>query len=122
MLVESGAINSIQRSDRNLRAVYRCVKNEVPSTKWPPNISNFRRYRGKLSISEGVLLYDGAAVVSIGVVTDIILALHSNFAHVGRDKMVDLMRELVWHPSKLKIISDVCSTCLICQLIKDYPI
>ena len=48
------------------------------------------------------------------------LALHHHFAHVGRDKVLDLLHNLVWHPLKYSVVSDICTTCHDCQILKAY--
>ena len=40
---------------------------------------------------------------------------------MGRDKLLDLLSHIVWHPSKYKVIIDICTTCHQCQLFKIHP-
>jgi hypothetical protein len=42
-------------------------------------------------------------------------ATHRSVAHIGREKLLDLMRKNVWHPRLNKVVEDVCTTCFKCQ-------
>ena len=46
--------------------------------------------------------------------------LHYNFAHVQRDKLLDLLFDRMWHPSKYNVAHDVCTTCHQCQITKEF--
>ena len=41
-------------------------------------------------------------------------------AHIGRDKIRELLLKLCWHPDKSQIISDVYKTCHNCQTMKKF--
>ena len=60
-------------------------------------------------------------VISFYYLVELCLALHFQFAHVGRDKLLDLLSHIVWHPAKYQVINDICTTCHQCQLFKVHP-
>ena len=59
-------------------------------------------------------------VVPFKVCLDLVVVLHFNYAHIGRDKLLSLMSKLLWHPKKYNIVSDVATTCVTCQMSKDF--
>jgi len=74
-----------------------------------------------LQIKNRILFFsDGnyIPVVPFIILTDLVLMIHYNFAHIGRDKILQLFKNLVWHPSKYGVVSELCSTCPICQINK----
>lgn len=82
----------------------------------------FKRYREKLNVKNDVLLFSSSKgvvpVVSHELVIEVALVLHYHLAHIGRDKVRDLIDKHLWHPYLARVVSDVCTTCEKCQLSK----
>ena len=57
-------------------------------------------------------------VVSFKFMLDLAIFIHCNFGHIRRDKLLGLVPDSVWHPSKYQIINDIFTTCPKCQLYK----
>ena len=122
MLTEDNVIRSIQKRCGELKTLYRMLKSDVPVKQWPKSLQSYRKHHDKLSIVNDVLVYGhtNVVVVPFKVCVDLAVVLHFNFAHIGRDKLNSLMTTLLWHPRRLTIVSDLCTTCVTCQLSKDY--
>ena len=89
---------------------------------WPENIERFKRFRKFIIIENNLLVFINGPyklfIVPFSLLVELILVIHYNFAHIGRDKILNLVQQNVWHPSAYKVASDVCTTCEKCQLIK----
>ena len=99
------------------------MNNNIPTNLWSEELKPFIRHSSKLSISHDTLIYNSIRpiiVVPFKIALDLALSLHYNFAHVGREKVLDLLSNLGWHPSNYKIARDVCSTCHQCQIQKEF--
>ena len=121
LLINDDTICHIQDRDSDLKLLKNCVKNKIPCNSWPLEIASFKRHFIKLSIVNNVLVYNNlhsVIVVTFAMFLELALVLHYKFAHVGRDKLLDLMDNSLWHPSRFKTVSDVCTTCPKCQLLK----
>ena len=49
---------------------------------------------------------------------DISLMLHLKFAHMGRDKVLHLLIDLIWHPLKYRVVDEITTCCPQCQFLK----
>ena len=122
LLTESDVIRQIQRRNGEMKTLYRVLRDNLPCKEWPSNVTEYRRYAKKLSIVDNVIVFNECNVIVVPskIVVELAVAVHFNFSHIGRDKLMSLLFDLVWHPRKTKIISDVCTTCHTCQLYKDF--
>jgi hypothetical protein len=118
---------SLQKGDYKLRGLSRLLKNDVPKSRWPRYLSDFKKYAGDLLMLDGLIYYDSrshcnTAVIPFNLLVEVALVFHHRLSHVGRDKILDLLRRQVWHPKVNKVVSDVCMTCKQCQLLKSNPL
>ena len=122
LLTDNDTVLIIQRRCPEIRKVFNHLKSNTSSKKWNASLSDYRRHANNLKVIDGVVVYgiNNVVVVPSKMVLELTLTIHFNFAHVGRDKLVGLLYDLLWHPKKRQIISDVCSTCHTCQMFKDY--
>ena len=124
LLTNNDLVKEVQSRCGELKSLHKCLKDSVAPKNWPSSISRYRRFAKKLSICDGILVFQGNNVsivlVPFSIVTELALTIHAEFAHLGRDKMNDLLYKLVWHPCKRTIISDVCTTCHTCQVTKSF--
>mgnify|MGYP000628023706 CR=1 FL=1 len=95
-------------------------------TLWPKQIMRFKRYKDKLKIVDDTLIYNGgehlAYVVTFNLLVEILLVVHHKMAHLGRQKLIELVRQHIWHPSLSRCAGDITSTCDSCQRLKVMPI
>jgi hypothetical protein len=123
-LIERDQILKMQKSDRQLIALRKQLvqKNDI----WPKSVIFFRRYREFLNIVEDILVFQGkgemlSCVVSFPFLVEITLVLHYKMAHLGRQKLMNLVSEHVWHPSLSKVSADITRSCMDCQRVKIAP-
>ena len=123
LLCDDDTIHHVQIGDPILNLLRFNIASGVPTNLWSEEPRPFIRHASKLSISHDILIYHSITsiiVVPFEIALDLALSFHYNFAHVGRDKVLDLMSHLVWHPANYKIANDVCTTCHQCQINKSY--
>lgn len=125
-LFEYDAIKQFQQRTRQLRCLKHCINNEINCRQWPKSVLQFKRYSSKIKIENEILVFDSngikVPIVSFNLLVEVVLVLHHQFSHIGRDKVINLLGNQVWHPSAYKVASDVCTTCKTCQLFKISPI
>ena len=104
-----------------LRELTFALENLIPVREWPESITSFKSVYHKLSVVDGVIWFAGrrkVVVVPNEMLVDLVVKVHKNMAHIGRDKLINLVLQHVWHPQLRKVCQDVCSTCSKCQLMK----
>ena len=57
-------------------------------------------------------------VVPFKFLVEIMLQLHRQMAHVGRNKLIKMVQEVVWHHSVSTVAADICASCVHCQSYK----
>ena len=123
ILMDNDSVRILQAKCPELKLVLKNIRNKVPGAKWPGRIKSFARHARKLSINHGLLTYCGPKpiiVVPFSSMVELVISVHFGMAHIGRDKIIDLLYDLVWHPNKYKTVSDVCKTCHKCQILKEF--
>jgi hypothetical protein len=123
LLTDNNTIKYIQSHCPNLKLLYRHLMRETEIKAWPNCIKNFSRFVEKLSIQDGIIVYSNpnpVIVVSFNIILELATVIHFGFAHLGRDKLLDLISPLAWHPARYKISNDVCTTCHQCQIVKQF--
>ena len=114
-------ILKLQTRDRKLKSLRKVLTNR--KTRWPKHLSKFKRYVKYLSMCQGVLVYQPendppAFVVSYDFLVEVMLILHYNMAHSGRQKLLELTKEYVWHPCASMVAADITRSCSSCQRVK----
>ena len=120
-LFEKTEITKSQRRDRRLSTLLKCVYSGARG-KWPKHLVKFKRYLPQLSVQEGTLIYkrDGSSayVVPFALLVEIMLSFHYSRAHPGRQKLLEVTKEHVWHPSLSVVAADITRSCVSCQRVK----
>lgn len=124
VLLDDDLIQSIQTNDPDLSLIKSSLNNDVVPN-WSESLKPYKPHMSHLSIINDVLVYVKGnqipiIVVPFNILLDIAIMLHYNFAHIGRDKLVNLLTNLVWHPSKYRICNEVATTCHDCQCLKTF--
>ena len=97
------------------------VRNSIPIEDWEEEWHTFRGAIKKLVLRDDMLFYIGdwmVPVVTADLTIEIAVTSHYNMAHMGRDKLVHLLRRHLWHPRLYAVCRDVCTSCPQCQLMK----
>jgi hypothetical protein len=121
LLFDLDQLRILQSKDQLLRTLKKYIANSVPVKSWKNNCKIFSRYLSKLFIRDNVLYYNPECpiyVASQSILIDLSLLLHLQFAHIGRDKVLHLLFDLIWHPLKYKIVSEITTCCPQCQFLK----
>ena len=118
--MEDNLIEVIQSRSPELKTVIDQLNCE--SSNNLVDISHYKRYMKKLKVKDGILVFGDANVIVVPreILLELALNIHFHLSHIGRDKLRELLFKLCWHPDKSKIISDVCTTCHICQTMKEF--
>ena len=116
-------VKTLQKIQKKCQ-ILSCLKEYLTTDfcNWPDNIERFKRFRKFITIENDMLVFVHERyklfIVPFPLLVELILVIHYNFAHIGRDKILNLVQQNVWHPSAYKVASDVCTTCGKCQLMK----
>ena len=112
----------LQSMDLEMRELRKKLSQGEP---WPQDgtLTAFRRHRSRLMLEDGLLLYrDGngrvSYVVSQDALVSVTLQFHLDFAHIGRNKLVKMLKDHLWHPFLRRVASDITRACVDCQRAK----
>ena len=97
LLTDNDTIRFIQSHCPNLKLLYRHLMRETEVKAWPNCIKNFSRFVKKLSIQDGIIVFSNpnpVIVVSFNIILELAIVIHFSFAHLGRDKLLDLISSL----------------------------
>ena len=119
-------LKRMQRRTPQLRNLKRSLHKNLDVKCWPKSVASFKKHRTNLSLSDDVIVYNTGTcdvpVISFVLLVEIILVIHSQLAHIGRDKVTELVSDQFFHPSIRRVANDVCTTCVKCQLHKVHPL
>ena len=120
--LERDAILKTQNFNPYISEVVSLLEENVPSIEWPDYLGQYRSAYGKLRVQDKILMYCKGSqflvVVSLDLLVDIAIAAHYRMMHIGRDKLIHLLRCHLWHPKIYSVCRDICTTCSQCQLMK----
>lgn len=125
-IVSTDEIIKLQRKDTSLRILKRALLD--PGVRWPKALSRYNRYRDLISLRDDVIIFKhresdrSALVVTFQFLVEIMLAFHYKCAHLGRQKLIECVKQHVWHPSLAKVAKDVTTSCIRCQQYKVLPV
>ena len=114
-------VRAHQKSSRLLRALRGALGR--PDHQWPQSLKQFRRYARQLSVQDGLIVYRlsddmSSVVVSHHFLIEFVLVMHHRMGHLGRNKLISAVREVVWHPKLAEVSGDVSRACEVCQKYK----
>ena len=116
----------LQNKDYAIRSLKKNIKSKIPTSQWKKRcINQFKRTSMKLTITENGLLVktdannnDLIPVISFPLLVEIAVKLHTQVAHIGKHKLIDLIAAHFYHPAIGSVATDVCTSCQHCQLFK----
>ena len=114
-----------QTNDKTIKILKRQIVLETPSLNWPLSLKMFKPFSKEFSIINDLLYRKKEngkpqMVISFDLVVLIVLRLHWNLAHIGRNKILELIYKYFWHPRVNQIVSDVVKCCPTCQKLKTH--
>lgn len=122
-LIDEDTLKFHQKADRQVKELYSAISRSLPVPNWSPRLNPFRRMSSRFEITDGLLVYRIPQSTSVPVIPRTLLirvvtTYHVDQAHLGRDKLVALIRAQYWSPYISEVISDICSACPTCQTTK----
>lgn len=124
-LINPDEILTLQRQDRQISTIRRHLQQDR-IRDWPRSAKQFRRYSTNLTVINGVVAFSRPGQPPLVVVTftflvEVMLVVHHKMAHPGRQKLLSMITEHIWHPSVARVARDVTRTCDACQRMKVSP-
>ena len=124
-LISRDTVHKLQQRSSVVKRVKAQLKID-PKQRWPTAINNYRRFRDLLLVKEGILFYSEGfilvPVVTFQVLVELVITIHVQLAHIGRQKLIERVKQHVWNPSLSKVAGDVTATCDLCQHMKVAPL
>ena len=121
--IDEESLAKMQDSNHGVSQLKRVVRRSIPPSQWKiPALNQFRRHASKLALSDQVLVKHteekAMAVTTFPFMVEIIHKIHSQVAHLGRHKVLDIVQKQFWHPAADLIAREICRCCHYCQLNK----
>ena len=117
VLVDVQNVVRDQESDNIVKELVSNISDNCPTEEWSSELHSFKRRNYKFM--EDVLVceteWGWRAVVSLSFLIRLAVVTHTSMAHIGRDKLLHLLRQHVFHPKMHMVIQDVCTCCPNCQ-------
>ena len=90
---------------------------------FPSNLRHFKRHMKHLQIKDDLIVFSHPVHGKVPNVardwlTELVLSVHSDMAHIGRDKLHHLFSQRMFSPGLTSVITDIVKTCQRCQLYK----
>ena len=122
-LLSLSQVRLVQQRQHVTKMLYTRIEKNIEPNLWKArSLQVFKRYASKLSISSGILWFnslDGPRmVIPFLFLVELALQIHWQMSHVGRNKLIHLLRTCVWHPSIHEVAGDITLSCPHCQLYK----
>ena len=116
-------LKGVQEKDRVIHTVVKFVKAGQSKFNLPRSCRIYRKVWSNLEVKYDLLWtknLDGKLVFvsSFSFLIDLSADSHLNHAHIGIFKLTYMLRKLVWHPSLVNVVRDLCRTCSVCQKCK----
>ena len=113
----------MQRGNHAIRKLRKKIIERVSVKEWKEKpIAQFKRCVKDLRIVDDVLVKGNrenySVVVSFPFLVDIVSKSHAKLNHIGRQKLIHIVKSHFWHPALDKVCREVCKCCHYCQLNK----
>ena len=122
-IIDLDTVKLIQKRDFALKQLRRKILDNEPTKYWRHScLRPFIPHAKSLRVYLDTLYYDkdnvSIPVVSFKLLVECTESFHTNNAHVGIQKLKDLVSAHLWHPALASVVHDVCVTCEYCQVAK----
>ena len=115
-LISTEEVYLLQKRSRLIAQLKRQLKEN--DRHWPKSIGQFRRHRDLLVVNGDILCHKNVPVVTFTVLVEVMLVIHYQMSHIGRQKLIEMTRANIWHPSISTVAGDITSSCDWCQKMK----
>ena len=99
--------------------------NEVKPARWRySSVQQFKRWAKYIHLRDGLLIkHDGIespVIVCYSLLVDLVATTHVKLNHIGRLKLLGVLKPYFWHPALENTCREVCRTCKHCQFYKTH--
>ena len=120
-------VRELQKTDWKIKWLRRLIRQPLEYRREvPPQLRAFSRKFKDLFIENDCLVIrkgqDTKPVLPFGNLVDVAVDTHYSMAHIGGNKMKELLQRDYWHPEMGGICEDIATTCAWCQCNKPKPI
>jgi len=123
--ISNDRLNEIQKCDFAIKILKQKIESGIPARLWKSKcIGRFKHYVSQLQVMSGLLVRvssNTVPVVPFRLLVEIVYKTHNQMAHIGRDKLVEIISRNFWHPGLESVARELCSCCEHCQLYKVAP-
>ena len=121
--VSIDSLRSMQNSTHAIKLLYNKVVKQQSPKSWRENsLKQFCKHYLSLKLVDGLLVKSlgdqSAVVVSFPFLVEVLHKVHSQVAHLGRHKLLQVVRGQFWHPAMDRVSREICRCCEYCQLNK----
>jgi transposase InsO family protein len=114
---------NIQNEDTDMIMLKAKITSNIANNLWEEEqLTQFKRHQRTLRVENDLLLRDhkeiSVPVVPYNLLIDIVYKVHTQMAHIGRHKLINIVSRSFWHPALDKVAGDICISCNHCQLYK----
>lgn len=123
IILDEEHIKAMQENN-TIRKLKINIKKKISCENWKESyLLQFKRFEKDLEIDKDLLVKrrpngNKPVVVSFPFLVDIIDKVHKQVSHVGRHKLLEIIKPYFWHPATDKIAREICASCEYCQLFK----
>ena len=127
LLIKRDQLHIMQKSNHAIRMLkYKILKN-VPVKHWKNgSLNQFKRYLPFLRVEEDLVVKVendcNLILVSYPLMVEIVYTIHNRIGHLGRQKLVEMVKRQFWHPAIDQISRDICRSCKYCQMNKSHAL
>ena len=120
--INDNQISELQKNNHAICLLRDYITNKVKYSQWRKCTAQFKRYAKQMYMTGNTLMveYMGSSVpvVPFPFMVEVVFQIHKEMAHIGRNKLRNMIGKKFWHPAYDKIISDICRSCAFCQKYK----
>ena len=123
IVVDRSELSIMQKRDFALSRVRTNVERGIPADEWKLGaIQKFRRHARKFKWDKDLLVLEkgelSPVIISFRFMVEVLYKIHEALSHIGRHKLLQLVRSYFWHPDMEQVARDICAGCGFCQLYK----
>ena len=110
------SVREHQRQDRLLRELTCHVRQKLPELELSKELQHFGKHLNDLTVSNDLLMYCHSKHGEIPVISklwlpELVTTAHQGMAHIGRDKLFNLIVSQVFCPGLNKVVDDIVRSC-----------
>ncbi|CAF2091645.1 unnamed protein product, partial [Rotaria magnacalcarata] len=114
-------ILDLQKTDSEIKKLFKIMS--YPDYVLPPYLSKYSKAKPYLKIINDIIYfhkppYDPVPILPTNSIITIALMVHDTYMHVGRERLVDLVKKIAYHVNLSDLMGRLSSSCPVCLLRK----